>query len=72
METEAEHLDLERVLVVLRRRWWVIVLVTVLVTGATSRSLSGSTMYVMNWSLWEDVRLMLRTLPVVIGGRGAN
>ena len=35
METEAEHLDLERVLVVLRRRWWVIVLVTVLVTGAT-------------------------------------
>jgi exopolysaccharide biosynthesis polyprenyl glycosylphosphotransferase len=29
-------------------------------------------LYVMNWSLWEDVRLMLRTLPVVIGGRGAN
>jgi exopolysaccharide biosynthesis polyprenyl glycosylphosphotransferase len=29
-------------------------------------------LYVMNWSLWEDVRLMLRTLPAVIGGRGAN
>jgi exopolysaccharide biosynthesis polyprenyl glycosylphosphotransferase len=29
-------------------------------------------LYVMNWSLWEDVRLMLRTLPVVICGRGAN
>lgn len=29
-------------------------------------------LYVMNWSLWEDVRLMLRTLPVVLGGKGAN
>ncbi len=29
-------------------------------------------LYVMNWSLWEDVRLMLRTLPVVVGGRGVN
>jgi lipopolysaccharide/colanic/teichoic acid biosynthesis glycosyltransferase len=29
-------------------------------------------LYVMNWSWWEDVRLMLRTLPVVICGRGAN
>ncbi|HLY49000.1 MAG TPA: exopolysaccharide biosynthesis polyprenyl glycosylphosphotransferase [Solirubrobacteraceae bacterium] len=29
-------------------------------------------LYVMNWSLWEDVRLMLRTLPIVAGGRGAN
>jgi exopolysaccharide biosynthesis polyprenyl glycosylphosphotransferase len=29
-------------------------------------------LYVMNWSLWQDIRLMLRTLPVVIGGRGAN
>jgi lipopolysaccharide/colanic/teichoic acid biosynthesis glycosyltransferase len=29
-------------------------------------------LYVMNWSLWEDIRLMLRTLPVVLGGRGAN
>jgi exopolysaccharide biosynthesis polyprenyl glycosylphosphotransferase len=29
-------------------------------------------LYVMNWSLWEDVRLMLRTLPAVIGGDGAN
>ncbi len=29
-------------------------------------------LYVMNWSLWEDVRLMLKTLPVVIGGQGSN
>jgi exopolysaccharide biosynthesis polyprenyl glycosylphosphotransferase len=29
-------------------------------------------LYVTNWSLWEDIRLMLRTLPAVIGGRGAN
>jgi exopolysaccharide biosynthesis polyprenyl glycosylphosphotransferase len=29
-------------------------------------------LYVMNWSLWEDVRLMLRTLPVILGGHGAN
>jgi exopolysaccharide biosynthesis polyprenyl glycosylphosphotransferase len=29
-------------------------------------------LYVMNWSLWEDVRLMLRTLPIVLAGRGAN
>lgn len=29
-------------------------------------------LYVMNWSLWEDVRLMLRTLPVVLRGQGAN
>ncbi len=29
-------------------------------------------LYVMNWSLWEDLRLILRTLPAVIGGRGAN
>ena len=29
-------------------------------------------LYVTNWSLWSDVRLMLRTLPVVIDGRGAN
>jgi exopolysaccharide biosynthesis polyprenyl glycosylphosphotransferase len=29
-------------------------------------------LYVMNWSLWEDVRLMLKTLPVVLGGHGAN
>jgi exopolysaccharide biosynthesis polyprenyl glycosylphosphotransferase len=29
-------------------------------------------LYVMNWSLWEDVRLMLRTIPAVFGGRGAN
>jgi exopolysaccharide biosynthesis polyprenyl glycosylphosphotransferase len=29
-------------------------------------------MYVTNWSLWEDVRLMLRTLPTVVTRRGAN
>ena len=29
-------------------------------------------LYVTNWSLWGDIRLMLRTLPVVIGRRGAN
>ncbi len=29
-------------------------------------------LYVMNWSLWEDVRLVLKTLPAVLGGRGAN
>jgi exopolysaccharide biosynthesis polyprenyl glycosylphosphotransferase len=28
--------------------------------------------YVMNWSLWLDIRLLLRTLPLVLkGGRGA-
>jgi exopolysaccharide biosynthesis polyprenyl glycosylphosphotransferase len=29
-------------------------------------------LYVMNWSLWSDLRLILRTLPVIISGRGAN
>jgi exopolysaccharide biosynthesis polyprenyl glycosylphosphotransferase len=29
-------------------------------------------LYVMNWSLWEDVRLMLRTLPATFRGTGAN
>jgi exopolysaccharide biosynthesis polyprenyl glycosylphosphotransferase len=29
-------------------------------------------LYVMNWSLWEDIRLMLRTLPILVNGRGAN
>jgi exopolysaccharide biosynthesis polyprenyl glycosylphosphotransferase len=29
-------------------------------------------MYVTNWSLWADVRLMLRTLPTVVTRRGAN
>lgn len=29
-------------------------------------------LYVMNWSLWEDIRLMLRTLPTVVSGRGVN
>jgi exopolysaccharide biosynthesis polyprenyl glycosylphosphotransferase len=29
-------------------------------------------LYVVNWSLWEDIRLMLRTLPILFSGRGAN
>jgi exopolysaccharide biosynthesis polyprenyl glycosylphosphotransferase len=29
-------------------------------------------LYVTNWSLWRDVRLMLRTLPAVLTRRGAN
>jgi exopolysaccharide biosynthesis polyprenyl glycosylphosphotransferase len=29
-------------------------------------------LYVTNWSLWSDIRLLLRTLPVVITRRGAN
>jgi exopolysaccharide biosynthesis polyprenyl glycosylphosphotransferase len=28
--------------------------------------------YVTNWSLWSDVRLIMRTLPVVLGRHGAN
>jgi polysaccharide biosynthesis transport protein len=35
MKSDAANLELERVLAVLRRRWWVIVLIAVLVTGAT-------------------------------------
>jgi len=29
-------------------------------------------LYVTNWSLWGDIRLMLRTLPVVFKRSGAN
>jgi exopolysaccharide biosynthesis polyprenyl glycosylphosphotransferase len=29
-------------------------------------------LYVMNWSLWSDVRLIIRTLPAIVAGRGAN
>jgi exopolysaccharide biosynthesis polyprenyl glycosylphosphotransferase len=29
-------------------------------------------LYVMNWSLWTDLRLMLMTVPTVVGRRGAN
>jgi lipopolysaccharide/colanic/teichoic acid biosynthesis glycosyltransferase len=29
-------------------------------------------LYIMNWSLWGDVRLVLQTLPVLLSGRGAN
>jgi exopolysaccharide biosynthesis polyprenyl glycosylphosphotransferase len=28
-------------------------------------------LYVTDWSLWNDVKLLLRTLPVVVGRRGA-
>jgi exopolysaccharide biosynthesis polyprenyl glycosylphosphotransferase len=28
--------------------------------------------YVTNWSLWTDIRLLLRTLPAVLTGRGVN
>lgn len=29
-------------------------------------------LYIMNWSLWGDVRLVLRTLPALVSGRGVN
>jgi exopolysaccharide biosynthesis polyprenyl glycosylphosphotransferase len=29
-------------------------------------------LYVTNWSLWGDVRVLLRTVPVVLGRRGSN
>lgn len=29
-------------------------------------------LYVTNWSLWQDVLLLIRTLPAVLAGRGAN
>jgi exopolysaccharide biosynthesis polyprenyl glycosylphosphotransferase len=29
-------------------------------------------LYVMNWSLWNDVKLILRTIPVVMQRRGVN
>jgi lipopolysaccharide/colanic/teichoic acid biosynthesis glycosyltransferase len=29
-------------------------------------------LYVTNWSLWQDFRLLIHTLPAVIRGRGAN
>ena len=29
-------------------------------------------LYVTNWSLWQDIRLLVRTLPAITGGRGAN
>src|SRR5215218_3377021 len=28
-------------------------------------------LYVTDWSLWSDIKLLLRTLPVVVGRRGA-
>ncbi|MGZ5298012.1 MAG: sugar transferase, partial [Actinomycetota bacterium] len=30
------------------------------------------TVYVTNWSLWGDVKLIARTLPVLLTGRGTN
>jgi exopolysaccharide biosynthesis polyprenyl glycosylphosphotransferase len=29
-------------------------------------------LYVANWSLWFDVRILIRTLPIVLSRRGAN
>jgi lipopolysaccharide/colanic/teichoic acid biosynthesis glycosyltransferase len=29
-------------------------------------------LYVANWSLWNDIRLILRTFPAVVGRRGVN
>jgi lipopolysaccharide/colanic/teichoic acid biosynthesis glycosyltransferase len=29
-------------------------------------------LYVTNWSLWNDVRLLIRTLPAILRRRGAN
>ena len=29
-------------------------------------------LYVTNWSLWQDVRLIIHTLPAVLGRRGVN
>jgi lipopolysaccharide/colanic/teichoic acid biosynthesis glycosyltransferase len=28
--------------------------------------------YIDNWSLWLDIKILLRTIPVVIGGDGAR
>ena len=28
-------------------------------------------LYVTDWSLWSDIKLLMRTLPVVVGRRGA-
>jgi lipopolysaccharide/colanic/teichoic acid biosynthesis glycosyltransferase len=27
-------------------------------------------LYVANWSLWNDLKILLRTVPVVLGFRG--
>jgi lipopolysaccharide/colanic/teichoic acid biosynthesis glycosyltransferase len=27
-------------------------------------------LYVANWSLWNDMKIMLRTIPCVLGRRG--
>jgi exopolysaccharide biosynthesis polyprenyl glycosylphosphotransferase len=29
-------------------------------------------LYVTNWSLWQDIRLLIHTLPAVLGRRGVN
>jgi lipopolysaccharide/colanic/teichoic acid biosynthesis glycosyltransferase len=28
--------------------------------------------YVATWSLWRDITIIVRTLPVVLSGKGAN
>ena len=30
------------------------------------------TYYVKNWTLWQDVSILARTVPAVISGRGAG
>ena len=30
------------------------------------------TWYVKNWTLWQDISILLRTIPAVISGRGAG
>ena len=29
-------------------------------------------LYVTNWSLWQDIKLLLSTVPVLLSRRGAN
>ena len=46
------------------------------VLGRTSipfeEMLKLDSLYVTNWSLWQDVRLLIQTLPAVVRRRGAN
>jgi undecaprenyl-phosphate galactose phosphotransferase len=46
------------------------------VLGRTSIPFSGMItldyLYVTNWSLWRDVKLLLSTVPALLSQRGAN
>jgi undecaprenyl-phosphate galactose phosphotransferase len=46
------------------------------ISGRTEVAFDGrlalESWYVRNWSLWLDVTILLRTLPAVIGRRGAH